>query len=140
MSLDDCVIHLVSAAKGAESFYSLDNNEARSEDLAHARELDEKVMNSWNGHASLQVIDNSTNFHAKCDRVVQGVRTRLGLNATSVLTEPEGKTVIKHKFVVTGFDWDDLSNYPLGYRDFLVEHTFLSNPDTSNGLEIRIRR
>ena len=34
----------VTAAKGAESFYSLSNSTSRSEDVELAKELDEKVM------------------------------------------------------------------------------------------------
>lgn len=66
---------------GAEKFYTRDNNQVRSESVEEARVLDEKIMNAWNGHASLQVIDNHSvaNFQAKCDRVVQSVMSRLGL-------------------------------------------------------------
>ncbi|MBQ3044906.1 MAG: ATP-binding protein [Clostridia bacterium] len=35
----DAVFHLVTAAKGAEEFYTLSNNEARTETLEQAREL-----------------------------------------------------------------------------------------------------
>jgi hypothetical protein len=45
----DFVIHLVTAAKGAEKFYSLDNNTVRSEGLDLARSVDDKIMNAWNG-------------------------------------------------------------------------------------------
>lgn len=45
----DCVIHLVTAAKGAESFYSLETNTVRSEGLDMAKAIDDKIMNSWNG-------------------------------------------------------------------------------------------
>ena len=37
------VIHMVTAANGAEKFYSLDNNATRSESPELARELDTKV-------------------------------------------------------------------------------------------------
>ena len=39
----DQVVHMVTAASGAESFYQLDNNSARSEDLDQARERDTKA-------------------------------------------------------------------------------------------------
>lgn len=45
----DLVIHLVTAAKSAEQFYSLDSNSVRSEDIESARILDDKIMNAWNG-------------------------------------------------------------------------------------------
>ena len=43
----DVVVHLVSAAKGAEQFYSLDTNAVRSEGLTHAAQLDDSIMNAW---------------------------------------------------------------------------------------------
>ncbi|KAJ3179025.1 hypothetical protein HDU85_004980 [Gaertneriomyces sp. JEL0708] len=132
----DCVLHLVSAAKGAESFYSLENNNTRSEGLEHARELDTRVMNAWLGHASLQVIDNAgvNNFAQKCDRAVQAVLTRLGLVADS---ERYGKLVRKQKFLVQNFSLSD--DFPLSYRDFLVEHIYLINT-SGDDRQIRIRR
>lgn len=45
----DCVLHLVTAAKGAEAFYSLENNKTRSEGLEFARQLDTITMNAWLG-------------------------------------------------------------------------------------------
>ena len=45
----DFVIHLVTAAKGAENFYSLDNNTVRYEGLELARSTDDQIMNAWNG-------------------------------------------------------------------------------------------
>ena len=40
----DQVIHLVTAAEGAEAFYSLDNNAARSETVDMARTRDKQAM------------------------------------------------------------------------------------------------
>ena len=39
------VVHMMTAAKGAEKFYQLDNNPSRSEGLAMARDLDTKAAN-----------------------------------------------------------------------------------------------
>ena len=133
----DCVVHLVTAAKGAEAFYSTESNSIRSEGISLAQKLDTVVMNAWLGHASLQVIDNVSvsNFAQKCDRVVQAVLTRLGLVADS---HRYGKLVRKHKFrVETPFSLDQ--DFPVPYRDFQVEHIYLVN--TSNdGMQIRLRR
>jgi hypothetical protein len=35
-----CVVHLVSAANGAEAFYTTRDHAVRHEDIAHARHLD----------------------------------------------------------------------------------------------------
>ncbi|KAJ3038347.1 hypothetical protein HDV00_000768 [Rhizophlyctis rosea] len=132
----DCVVHLVTAAKGAEPFYTLENNRVRSEGLELARERDDLCMSAWIGHPSLQVIDNSSveNFAQKCDRAVQAVMTRLGLVADS---ERYGKHVRRHKFLVKNFSLD--APFPVPFRDFNVEHVYLVNT-AGDGLQIRIRK
>ena len=50
MSSYDLVIHLVTAADGAEEFYTLANNSARTETPAQAILADRKTMDSWLGH------------------------------------------------------------------------------------------
>ncbi len=45
----DVVVHLVTAAKGAEAFYTFETNATRTEGLQLARELDGKTMRAWNG-------------------------------------------------------------------------------------------
>ena len=132
----DCVVHLVTAAKGAESFYTLDNNSTRTEGLDLAARLDTAVMNAWVGHANFVVIDNESvaNFHEKCDRVVQTVSSRLGL------TNPIcSRQVIKKKYLVKEFDL--YKPFPVPYREFLVEHRYLINTtQQTGGTQTRIRR
>lgn len=55
----DAVFHLVTAAQGAERFYTLDNNQARSESPVEARDVDERLVASWNGHPRHYIIDNN---------------------------------------------------------------------------------
>lgn len=43
----DAVVHLVTAAKGAEKYYTLANNEARTETAEEARALDERTAACW---------------------------------------------------------------------------------------------
>jgi hypothetical protein len=54
----DRVIFLNSAANGAEDFYSLDNNVARSEGIEVARGLDKKTLEAWTGHPHLTIVPN----------------------------------------------------------------------------------
>ena len=61
----DAVIHLVTAAIGAEEFYTLANNTARTETPEQARELDGKTQAAWVGHPHLRVIDNRSDFEDK---------------------------------------------------------------------------
>ena len=58
----DAIFHLVTAAKGAEKYYTTANNEARKESAAEAAQLDDKLIAAWTGHPHLRVIDNSTGF------------------------------------------------------------------------------
>lgn len=70
----DLVIHLVTAAKGAEKFYTLENNVARSESPELARYFDKRIHEEWMIHPKLKVIDNSlSSFQDKLDRVVECV-------------------------------------------------------------------
>lgn len=80
----DAVLHLVSAADGAEEFYTTANNAQRYEKadeagLKIARELDRKVMQAWAGHPHLRVINNGTDFEHKMDRVIQEISSVLEL-------------------------------------------------------------
>lgn len=48
----DMVIHMVTAANGAEKYYSLENNKARTESVEMAVSLDNKIKDCWNGHSN----------------------------------------------------------------------------------------
>ncbi len=96
----DAVLHLVTAADGAEEYYQwndptkeeVGNNAARSESPEEARIKDKKTLNAWIGHPHLRVFDNSTNFEGKVKRVVEEVFALLG---EPVPTEIERKFLIK---------------------------------------------
>lgn len=74
----DAVIHLVSAADGAEAYYNLDNS-ARFESLEAARLRDQRTLNAWTGHPHLTIIDNSTDFSGKMRRLLKAVLRVLGV-------------------------------------------------------------
>lgn len=96
----DAVLHLVTAADGAEEFYQwndptkddIGNNAARSESPEEARIKDKKTLNAWIGHPHLRVFDNSTDFDGKINRVVAEVFALLG---EPMPTEIERKFLIK---------------------------------------------
>jgi len=73
----DMVLHLVTAADGAEKFYTTDNNQARTETAEQARELDKKMQQSWASHGNVTVVDNSTSFDQKCQRCVDAILCNL---------------------------------------------------------------
>lgn len=74
----DAVLHLVSAADGAEQYYTTANNAQRyeqmnEEGLRIARLLDKKVIHAWSGHPHLRVINNHDDFEAKMRRVIKEI-------------------------------------------------------------------
>ncbi len=77
----DAVLHLVSAANGAEEFYTTATNAARSEDVKTARMLDIKLISAWNGHPHLRIIDNSRDFENKIKAVIKEISVVMGLPA-----------------------------------------------------------
>jgi CYTH domain-containing protein/thymidylate kinase len=73
------VIHLVTAAKGAPSFYTLKNNRARTESPELAIERDEKIEHAWHDHPHHVMIDNSTDFAEKMKRALRALARRLDM-------------------------------------------------------------
>ena len=74
----DGIFHLETAAKGAEEFYTLSNNQARYETAEEARALDDKLLASWTGHPHLRVIGNETDFETKMKRLLSEISALLG--------------------------------------------------------------
>ena len=74
----DAVFHLVTAARGAEKYYTLSNNQARTESPEAARSLDDKLISAWTGHPHLRVIDNSSGFEEKMLRLIREISAFLG--------------------------------------------------------------
>ncbi len=73
------VIHLVTAANGAEESYTLENNTARSESAEQARILDDKTQKAWWGTDHLIVIDAYPDFDQKLHRTTQALARILGI-------------------------------------------------------------
>ena len=113
----DAVFHLVSAAKGAESFYTKANNSARSESVEEAARLDDKLIYAWTGHPHLRVIDNSTDFSDKLNRLITEISAYLG--------EPEPMET-ERKFLIDYPDIDALENMPSCTRVEIIQ-TYLKN-------------
>ena len=76
----DGVFHLVTAADGAEEFYTCENNSARTETPEEAIERDKTCMQAWLGHPHLRVITNKDcTFEQKIDKLLKGVYSLLGI-------------------------------------------------------------
>ena len=77
-SRDVAGLHLVSAADGAEQYYTVATNanryeQANEEGLKLARDLDKKVNRAWTGHPHLRVINNHDDFDTKIHRVLKEI-------------------------------------------------------------------
>ena len=77
----DAVLHLVTAAAGAERFYTLENNLARTESVEEARKQDIQTQKAWAPHPRFYVVDNAGNggFEGKLERVVEACAAVVGL-------------------------------------------------------------
>lgn len=123
----DAVFHLVTAAKGAEKFYTTANNTARTETVEQAAALDDKLIAAWTGHPHLRVIDNATDFEDKLKRLVAEIAAFLG--------EPEPYE-IERKFLIEYPDIAELDKLPNCQRVEIIQ-TYLTSPE---GEESRVRQ
>jgi len=123
----DAVFHLVTAAKGAEKFYTTANNAARTETVEQAAALDDKLIAAWTGHPHLRIIDNGTDFEDKLKRLIAEI--------TAFLGEPEPYE-IERKFLVEYPDILALEKLPNCQRVEIIQ-TYLTAPD---GEESRVRQ
>ena len=128
----DQVVHLVSAATGAEEHYTRyrrrptrftttlprSNNKARSEDLALASTNDRLVGEAWVGHPYYELIDNSTDFETKMRRLCRSVTARLDLPHADTLMHANS---VKRKFLVECESLEPSEDNPWPrFRDFQV--------------------
>ena len=123
----DAVFHLVTAAKGAEAFYTTANNQARTETPEQAAALDDKLIAAWTGHPHLRVIDNSHDFEDKLKRLVAEIRSFLG--------EPQ-PLEIERKFLIEYPDIKWLESLPHCRRVDIIQTYLTSAP----GEELRVRQ
>lgn len=69
----DAVFHLVTAAIDAEDSYTTANNHVRLETAAEAIRVDDRLIEAWSAHPNHFIIDNSTGFEEKKERLIQGI-------------------------------------------------------------------
>lgn len=100
MSSYDLVLHLVTAADGAEEYYTTINNTARTETPKQARELDKKTLNSWVGHENLNIISNSGSFDDKIHNVIKSIYEMFDIDYP---------IQVQYKYLVSDVDLDKLS-------------------------------
>jgi len=123
----DAIFHLVTAANGAEKYYTTANNSARTETLEEAAALDDKLIYAWTGHPHLRVIDNSTSFEGKMKRLIAEISAFLG--------EPE-PFEIERKFLIDYPDIKWLESIPNCQRIEIIQTYLKSDADE----EVRVRQ
>lgn len=69
----DLACHLVTAADGAEEFYTIANNIARTEDVEDARRVDQRTREAWSNHPDLHVFDNHKPLKSKLQNLLETV-------------------------------------------------------------------
>lgn len=73
----DGIIHMVTAAIGAEAAYV--NDDVRKETPAMARELDQKIQDAWTGHPHMTIIGNKDDgLEGKMKRTLSAVLRLVG--------------------------------------------------------------
>ncbi len=123
----DGVFHLVTCAKGAEECYTSANNSARTESVEEAVEADERTLACWAGHPHLRVVDNSTGFEEKLNRLIAEICSLLG--------EPVPME-IERKFLIKKPDTEFLSQLRNCKRVQIVQTYLVSDGDN----EVRVRQ
>ncbi len=124
----DAVFHLVSAAKGKEEVYTLANNAARTETVEQAIKLDDKVIEAWTGHPHFRIIDNSTDFEEKLERLLKEISSFLG--------EPE-PLEIERKFLIYYPNLKELENMPNCTKVDITQTYLKSDDDTERRVRSR---
>ncbi|MCD8356482.1 MAG: AAA family ATPase [Clostridia bacterium] len=124
----DAVFHLVTAAQGAEKFYTLSNNQARTETPEQAIAMDQKIITCWTGHPYLRIIDNSTDFNTKMKRLVNEI--------TQFLGEPDAFEA-DQKYLIRMPDLEKLEQLPNCKKIDIIQ-TYLLSPHEN--VELRVRQ
>ncbi|KAL4453235.1 hypothetical protein ABPG73_022090 [Tetrahymena malaccensis] len=79
----DLVIHLVTAALGAEKFYNQQNS-ARFETAEEAAIMDKKTQDAWLGHPNHVIVDNNVkSFEEKLTKMLNAVKQCVGIESST---------------------------------------------------------
>jgi len=129
----NAVFHMVTAADGASSFYTLENNQARRETREQALDLDRRTQKCWLGHAHMYVLDNSSDFEHKLQRLVNIVSRLVGLPTN--LSRRSAKYLLRQRPDTTLFPKD------VEFHRFEVEKVYIVvQDDNGSGAYSFIRK
>ncbi|KAH3745993.1 AAA family ATPase [Pelomyxa schiedti] len=119
----DAVIHMVTAAFGAEEFYTTENNTSRRENVNEAREVDMKLRNAWMGHPHLFIVDNAKKFDDKVHSVLTALCCTVGL--------PSPGSTLRQ------FTLPSSPSIPDPFEEFVVEMYFLAGSSETMYIQTR---
>uniref|UniRef100_A0A0N5BM90 AAA_28 domain-containing protein n=1 Tax=Strongyloides papillosus TaxID=174720 RepID=A0A0N5BM90_STREA len=128
------IVHMVTAADGAEKFYTLANNQARSESLEDALRQEQLTRKAWIGHPYLDIIDNADckTFEDKILKMIQVVCKKAGVKAGDRLD----KNTRKRKWLVSWYDDNGFDEFV----QFAVSHTYLKIGGDEDNIQVRLRK
>ncbi len=122
MNQYDAVIDLV----GKKDFYTLENNEARSEDADYALELGANTLKSWLGHKKINIVLPKETMDEKVNEVLNIIN--------GVLSEKQVKRQDKYSVDLANTDLDGILK---NSRVMVIEQTYLQSDEKT---EKRIRK
>lgn len=114
----DAVVHMVTAAEGAEEFYNL-SNEARYETTEGARARDNALREPYLSHSKYMMVDNS------CKNFEEKISMAIGL-ISSVVGLPTDTQVFK-KYLVADSESVDLPE-EIYSSNMSIKETYLNLP------------
>lgn len=124
---------MVTAADGAAEHYNFENNPARLETVDEAAAADQRTLKAWLGHPHLRVVDNSTDFKGKLDRLLEHIDHSL----TAIGVGGEGSVEFERRFLLS--ESPELTEGPLvGAKKISVTQTYLLSEEP--GVEVRVRK
>jgi len=126
------VVHMVTSAKGAEKFYSIEDHATRKEGLEEAKVRDTRAAEAWIGHPYVDIIDNRSDFETKINRLISTVASKMGIDIGDRLKVNARKV----KFAVS-LPLPKESEFPR-FVDFEVMHHYLQT--TSRNIQSRLRK
>ena len=122
------VFQLVTPAKGKEECYTVENNIVRTKSIKEARELDDKMIEAWTGHPHFRIIDNSTEFNEKINRLLKEIAIFLG--------EPE-PLEIERKYIIDIPNIKELEQMPNCTKVDITQTYLKSSDDTERRVRAR---
>ncbi|KAL3989717.1 AAA domain family protein [Acanthocheilonema viteae] len=127
----DQVLHMTTAADGAEEYYTLANSNVRMETLEQAIEQDRLTRDAWLGHPRVDVIENvgCKSFDDKILKLIAAICNRMDIPTQDRLSFNSKK----RKWLVTSFDEKRLPRCEV----FLMRHNYLCTEDPN--IQVRLR-